>query len=737
MPHGERAGAPAQAPSPVEISDGNRNASPASAVDARMARLERLLGSDEGFFLLALHSFVESFVLDVYPAGRGGKFFPTLLWDFKDFLKQKGRITVADQEAIVRITKEHTVANRVRHQMLRLDPEEAVAASHNFLGFCRACGIDHPFLKSLRDNLKAWQDKKSPMERSSELARLKFDLFTAQRENKKLMQQAAEARDADAKAAQLDADLRARTAELARERARADSKAERVDALRAELNGLEQQRKTLSADLERFRDLDLYVEHLNRFTVYTRTRRDYERSLMRLTAEQQEALDVISPGHDFLIRGGAGTGKTIVLLHAYGRARRQVASELKLGKPSRTVLLTYTTTLVKYDRYLAELLRTPEEAGLIQTADSFFLARLRAMDPGWRVEYDAVQKLAQRFNTTGFLSSGELATEVEDFLFAYMVTREEYVEDRVPRRGMRQPLSAAQRAQVWDIRDLVAGSMEDIGIFSKNYSRMKIIQHPVQDIDFAFVDEAQDLTAADLKALKVSCTRGVIMAGDTAQAIYGLGSPYKRAGIDISGRTRVLRTDFRTTCPIHDLAEKYRALCGADIEGDAVVTHAFREGPAPELYRAGSREELLKLLIEKASLFIDKLAYDPENVTVLAPSKQDLAAIQEHLARRGIKSANVRDEGFSFSEQGQVRLSTLHSSKGLDFPVVLLYLPSLPTGADYDEKASEGLARNLIYVAISRAMDNLNVFVMEEAREKVVQELMEVMSDAGVRKAFG
>jgi len=696
-----------------------------------MARLERLLGADEGFFVLALHSFVESFVLDVYPAGRGGKYFPTLLWDFKDFLKQKGRITVADQEAIVRISKEHPVANRVRHQMQRLDPEEAVAASHNFLGFCRACGIDHPFLKSLRDSLKVWQDKKSPIERSSELARLKFDLFTAQRENKKLMQQAAEARDADARAAQLDADLRARTTELARERARADSKADRVDALRAELNSLEQQKKALAADLERFRDLDLYVEHLNRFTVYTRTRRDYERSLMRVTAEQQEALDLIAPGHDFLIRGGAGTGKTIVLLHAYGRARKLLASELGLGKPTRTVLLTYTTTLVKYDRYLAELLRTPEQSGVIQTADSFFLARLRAIDPGWKVEYDTAGKLAKRFNTTGFLSAGELATEVEDFLFANMVTKEEYVEDRVPRRGMRQPLSKAQRAAVWEIRDMMAGAMEDIGIFSKNYSRLKIIQQPVQDIDFAFVDESQDLTAADLRALKLACTRGVVMAGDTGQAIYGLGSPYKRAGIDISGRTRVLRTDFRTTCPIHDLAEKYRALCGPDVEGESVTTHAFREGPSPEIYRAGSREELLGLLLEKASLFIEKLAYDPENVTILAPSKQDLTAIQERLGRRGIKSANIRDEEFSFSAEGQVRLSTLHSSKGLDFPVVLLYLPSLPTGADYDERASEGLARNLIYVAISRAMDNLNVFVMEEARERPIQELVGVMNGVG------
>jgi hypothetical protein len=710
---------------------------PGDALDARMARLSRMLGTDEGFFLLALHSFVESFICDVFPSYKYSISFPTLLWDFKDFLKAKGRVTQADVQAIIRISKEHPTANKVRHGFQQLGKEEAVAASFNFLGFCRACGISHPFLATLAQTLKIWEEKVSPLQRSQELARLKFDLFVAQRENKKLLQQSADARDTAVRAGQLDADLKQRAAELARERARAEGKAERVDALREELNNLNQQKKALADELVKFRDLDLYVEHLNRFTVYTRTRRDYERSLMRLTAEQQAALDAITPGHDFLVRGGAGTGKTIVLLHAYGRARRDLFTP-------RTVLLTYTTTLVKYDRYLAELLKASEEPGLIQTADSFFLARLHAIDPSLKVDYAAVDTLAKRWNTTGFMSNGELATEVEDFLFANMVSEAEYVEEAVPRRGMRQPLSKVQRAKVWEIRELIVGAMEDMGVLSKNYSRIKIIEAlgddgksasstgaDLRNLDLAFVDESQDLTAVDLKALKLMCSRGVIMAGDAGQAIYGLGSPYKRAGIDISGRTKILRTDFRTTCPIHDLAEKYRELCGPDVEGEAMTTHAFREGPSPELYRAATREELLKLLVEKVSLFIDKLGYDPENITVLAPGKAEVAAIQDRLGRRGIKSANIRDDSFSFTTEGLVRVSTLHSSKGLDFPVVLLYLPSLPTAGEFDEKSADSLARNLIYVAMTRAMDNLNVFVMEEAKERAVTELVGAMNGMG------
>ena len=37
----------------------------------------------------------------------------------------------------------------------------------------------------------------------------------------------------------------------------------------------------------------------------------------------------------------------------------------------------------------------------------------------------------------------------------------------------------------------------------------------------------------------------------------------------------------------------------------------------------------------------------------------------------------------------------------------------------------------MIYVAMTRAMDNLNVFVMEDARERAVQELVGAMNRMG------
>jgi hypothetical protein len=47
---------------------------------------------------------------------------------------------------------------------------------------------------------------------------------------------------------------------------------------------------------------------------------------------------------------------------------------------------------------------------------------------------------------------------------------------------------------------------------------------------------------------------------------------------------------------------------------------------------------------------------------------------------------------------------------------------SSPRPSAYNPETGDALARNIICVAMTRALDNLNVFVMEEAKEKAVQD---------------
>jgi superfamily I DNA/RNA helicase len=77
-----------------------------------------------------------------------------------------------------------------------------------------------------------------------------------------------------------------------------------------------------------------------------------------------------------------------------------------------------------------------------------------------------------------------------------------------------------------------------------------------------------------------------------------------------------------------------------------------------------------------------------------------------------------------------IRLSTLHSSKGIEFPVVLLFLPNLGFQGSYDERAAETMQRNLLYVALTRAMDLVVLFTMDKLKEAVLADLAEAIEAA-------
>jgi hypothetical protein len=716
-----------------------------SVLDERIARLSRLAEADEGLFVIALHSFVEAYIRDDAPELGESEDFADLVWAYRERLTARGA-TAGDLSLLSAIIREHSIVRRVTQSFMKLDREEARAAAHNFLRFCALCGIASERLCGLEAVVRAWEEKLPAHD--GELARVQTELVFAQGEGRRLLSQTAQwARDKQ-RLAELDGESMRLTRELERERGATAPDRGAVERLGRELESLAQGKRALTEKLEAYRDLDAYVQHLSRFSQYTRTRMDYERSVMKLTPEQREAAEAVRPGHDLLIRGGAGTGKTIVLLHALRAALREREGELALAPGARILFLTYTTTLVKYDRYIAEVLREREAEGLILTADSFFQARLGMLGGHYRIDFGVIQRMAERLNVTGFLSASELAVELEDFLFGSLVTRQEYVDERIPRRGMRQPLSSGQRGEVWDIRQRCVEEMERDGVLSRNYSRVRMIEllearpgdERLRNLDMAFIDESQDLSAADLRTLKLMSRRGLALAGDTGQSIYGAGSPYKRAGIDVAGRTRVLHVSFRNTVPIQAMAEAYRSLSGLE-EDETGASVAFREGPVPELYAAATREELGRLLLRKAALYIEELGYDPENLTVLAPTRSDLAAVGDALGHAGYRHADIRDDDFSFKQQKTIRLSTLHSSKGLDFPVVLLYLPRLPARVDYDDKAADTLMRNLIYVAMTRAMDCLNVFTLEGAhegqQEEPLQDLVRVFREYHARMRQG
>ena len=285
-----------------------------------------------------------------------GRAFAELLQGYGKLLRRRGR-SAGELAALTRIAEEHEIALLAARASLPLEEEEALAATHNFLGFCGLAGIRGAAVAELGRKLASWKKRLPHSDGESGLPRLQSDLSFSQSDREKILAQTESwARDKQ-RLAELEGETMRLAAAREKETARAGGDEQRLAELSRHMEGIEREKQGLAKQLEGYRDLDLYVHHVSRFSLYTRTRMDYERSVMQLTPEQTEALESIKPGFDFLIRGGAGTGKTIVLLHALGAIKRAREAELDLRPGTRILFLTYTTTLVKYDRYVAGILR--------------------------------------------------------------------------------------------------------------------------------------------------------------------------------------------------------------------------------------------------------------------------------------------------------------------------------------------------------------------------------------------
>lgn len=713
-----------------------------------LSRILRLQGSDEGFYCLALQSLIEKHLNVCLPELQHSPDFPEKL---QMYAESKSPLNSQQQRLLGHLRRDRIITNRVRHEFHQLTMEEAAAMTHNLLKFFEFAGIpEHEGWEKLKHGVEqAWFDCRSPLEQQHELRRMRELLQQLQSEQQDFESKLARLEAVELSEQHLQLQLSIIEQQLQESSGTAAERKERIADLRRERHDLQQELRRSRAEAAELAPVREQLAYLERLSSYSRTRRDYEQSVIRLTPEQADVLMRIKLNHDFLVRGNAGTGKTLVLLKALHKAAELVAQERGLGlsgtpgKPEREriVLLTYTTTLVRYNKYLAEIMQQHEISGSIQTADSLFLEKLHLIDPECEVNYGIASELCELHNSTDFFNNRELYTEIEDFIFAGAVQKDEYIEQRIARTGLKHPLTIEQRREVWEIHDRMCADMRSRKCYSKEFSRVILLEHMqaetnvagLRDIGYVFIDETQDLTAIELMLLKLLASRPLIMAGDVGQSIYGFRSPYARAGIRLQGRSRTLKLNFRSTAAIHEFAEAYRcqqlssaeqtAGQSADAEREAHSPEAFREGPVPELLLGKDKPALLQGIVDKADFFIRRLGYDPENICILAPRKNDLTKLAAELEKRHLPSMNIRDEQFSFSDAGIVRLSTLHSSKGLDFPVVLLYLPQLFHLSHLDPATIEIMERNLLYVACTRAMDHLVIAMNPESSSPAIRGL--------------
>ncbi len=743
--------------------------------EQELKRLVALAGTDEGFYLLALHAFIEGYCNTLKPGFTLYAKFNEVIDLLLDMLEVMGISAAETRRPLIRLAKEHDLANRVRHQFQRLTAEEAAAATYNFLGFCKDFGIEGMAVDQLRESLSMWKRRCIPVEIMRELENSRRELGAVRQEASAMMRRIQDLQGAESNLASALSRIKTFEAEIEALRKTAETRGKRVDELRKGRHEAREERDRAVAELAANKDIDAYMRYLERFGHYTRTRLDYERSVLSLSGEQEEAVSMIREAGDYVIKGAAGTGKTLVLLHALERFLKDPQHRLGFTERGNPVLLTYTNTLVKYSRYLAEIVGRSGAVPHVSTADSFLLSLLKAIiDKRAAIDFKAPWNDIHDYNTTGFFTDEELAVELENIIWGNAVTREEYLEEGIIRRGARQPLNKDQRRAVWEIQERLMEKYTGKLLFSRSAAAVCILEYiergvfPIDscEAERIYVDESQDLPAAIIRVFRNMSRSGLVAAADDVQSIYRIGSHYLRAGLNVIGHVRILRTNFRNTRQIYNFAEwtagrhadcssagswhtesnsagagsGYQSVDPAQTAAEETPVFGIetgRIGPEPEVVCRADERELMESLALQLKIVLGRLGYDPENVGILAPTNDDLVKIKARLATETIRSANIREKEFDFLEPDIVRLSTLHSSKGLEFPVVLLYLPRLPQSEEYDEKSTIRLQNSLLYVAMTRAMDYLVVFVLDNPADKVIAHFLESAKSAPLVNVIG
>lgn len=701
-------------------------------------RLLKILPYDLGMFVLAVNSLVEKTLREKYnKVNVDEENFSILFGNYIDDFILHNPNDFKMKNLLKGMFRSHNFSNEVRHMFANLSEDEAATTIASFVQFTKAERCEnYPSVKKLEKNLESWNNKEPFFGKGEELQAAMKRIEELSNKNKDLSSKANEYEQLQKQYEVLIAQENFVQKQLESTSDKLAQKDAKVNDLRQKnfqtQSDLQNQKKQLQEQIEKFKETEQYISDVKRLSSYTRTRMDYEQSIIRLTNEQESIIDSINLNKDYLIKGAAGTGKSLVLIKALEKAVEDSNGQLfNQENQIQFRLLTYTRSLVQYNKYVTSLLKTKVPDNSVTTADSYLFMLLKHYYPEKQIEYSF-----RNFDKTIFegssLSAEDMYKEAEDFIWANFISKKEYLEENIQRTGMNVPLNNSQRTEVWNVIEKAETVLQELNVWPNMFAAVMIKRAIENDKDktfkteYSFIDEAQDLSPVILAIIKETTSNAVFLAGDSDQSIYRKGFTWKRSGIDVSGRTKILHTNFRNTIQIHDFAEKYRN--NFKDKDSETLPKAFRPGPPVEFTLRESSQALYKEVIEQVKFCINILSYEPENICIIAPRNDSLDKISIMLTDElNQESQKIGAADFSFETSKGVRLTTLQSCKGLDFPVVLLIADHRARfDSSYDEETIDTQQHNLIYVAMTRAMEMLHIFSLEEPTASAIIDLLKV-----------
>lgn len=449
-----------------------------------------------------------------------------------------------------------------------------------------------------------------------------------------------------------------------------------------------------------------------------------------------------------MVRGGAGTGKSTVALYRV----KEVLERAEATSNETVLFTTYTRALVAVTRQLLEQILSPAQLARVRVATCDQVAwkivssrrRIGSLESNLETSR-RLKTLRETFVPTAqsAFESRLRARALQRLSDAYLLeefdwiidgrelrTREEYLEAVRPGRGVAFP--ARLRKAVWDLHQVFCAGLTGERFPQLRNEALDIVRNGTwaDHWDFVFVDEAQDLSPTSLSLMAEICKtpQGIFFAADAKQSIYSRSYTWSSAHprLQFRGRTANLKRNYRSTQEIDQAAF---SLLRPD-EGEVLEpSTSVHEGTLPVLVRgvaAADEAEWVARFVRQMSRYLHLRS---NAAAVLVP----MTIVGERLAAE-LTAMNLPAKFYPGREldlrSELVKVMTLYSAKGLEFPIVVLCgfdEGSYPVAEDFDDKDlfKERMhhERKLLYVGLTRAMRGLMLITPEDCRHEALNNL--------------
>lgn len=244
--------------------------------------------------------------------------------------------------------------------------------------------------------------------------------------------------------------------------------------------------------------------------------------------------------------------------------------------------------------------------------------------------------------------------------------------------------------------------------------------------DAILIDEGQDFDTDWLRLVSLlinTDTQSLLLVEDRAQTIYRRKRSYVQdTGLSFQGRSKVLSINYRNTKQIVKFAwDFYREhsmfknkVVNRNLEGEIIAPQSTkRKGPEPGIIKAANFFDEMKMVARQIKRLHEEKKVPLEEVLILYRVKRThkypiVDLIKRSLGELGLPNYWITENDVSKrsfeKEDGKIKISTIDSSKGLDFQAVFIVnVDSMPFPLEEDKEREV----SLFYIGMTRAKEYL------------------------------